>query len=149
MGHTTLVKKIHRAIKHCIKYLIIAAPLISLNLDGRDFIVVANLTENTVELSMRDLRPIYMGGTLSRSIHAVNLPAGAPLRISFNTRILGLTEARVQSYWAQLKFTGRSKPPLELDTFEEIINYVSTNENTVAYLPAGYPLPDSVAIIYP
>lgn len=112
-------------------------------------IVVINKGENQQTFTKQQIRHIFMGGALSRKFAAINLPSGHPLRIQFNTRIIGLTESRIQSYWAQMKFTGRSKPPTEVETTEELLAYLLANKSAIAYLPLGTILPPELAIIYP
>jgi hypothetical protein len=84
---------------------------------------------------------------MSRHFKAVNLPAGNPLRIDFNTKLVGLTESRIQAYWAQMRFTGRSKPPVEFRSTKEIIAYLLKEENAVAYLPADTKIPDELTVV--
>lgn len=113
------------------------------------FVVVIQKTEKNVDLSKKDLRKIFMGATVNREYRAVHLPAGHPVRVAFNTRVVGLTEARIQSYWAQLKFTGRGKPPLELESVEDVLEYLQKNPAVAAYVPSSIALPDTLAVIYP
>lgn len=110
-------------------------------------IIVVNTTDKNLTFSKQQIRHIYMGGAMSRQFKAINLPAGNPLRIDFNTKMVGLTESRIQSYWAQMKFTGRSKPPVELNSTKEVVEYLTTVENAVAYLPSGIKIPDELTIV--
>ncbi len=112
-------------------------------------IVVINTPGNAPSFTKQQIRHIFMGGALSRKFQAINLPSGHPLRVQFNTTIIGLTESRIQSYWAQMKFTGRSKPPAEVKTTEELINYLLANSGAIAYFPVGTEIPSELTIIYP
>ncbi|MDW6094589.1 hypothetical protein SBX64_18765 [Vibrio rhizosphaerae] len=113
-----------------------------------DISVIANATSHLSALTHHEVRQIYMGGTLSRKYQAVALKAGSPARILFNTKIIGLTEGRIQSYWAQLLFTGRSHPPLEYTSVQDLLDYVATTDNAIGYVPAGLTLPDNVVVVY-
>ncbi|WP_374761386.1 hypothetical protein [Pseudoalteromonas sp. MM1] len=110
-------------------------------------IIVVNTANKNLALSKQQIRHIYMGGAISRQFKAVNLPAGNPLRIDFNTKLVGLTESRIQAYWAQMRFTGRSKPPVEFSSTKEIIAYLLKEENAVAYLPADIKIPDELTVV--
>jgi hypothetical protein len=110
-------------------------------------IIVVNTANKNLALSKQQIRHIYMGGAMSRQFKAVNLPAGNPLRIDFNTKLVGLTESRIQAYWAQMRFTGRSKPPVEFSSTKEIIAYLLKEENAVAYLPADTKIPDELTVV--
>ena len=90
-----------------------------------------------------------MGANSTSGYKAVHLPVGDPLRITFNTKFIGLTESRIQSYWAQIKFTGRGTPPLELPSVAEIIKYLQANPHIAAYLPDDIELPEDLTVIYP
>ncbi|MGH1470580.1 MAG: hypothetical protein ACRBCS_05265 [Cellvibrionaceae bacterium] len=113
-----------------------------------ELLVVMNIT-NAPTLTKQQIRHVFMGGRLSRKYKAINLPSGHPLRIKFNTKIIGLTESRIQSYWAQMKFTGRSEPPIEASNTEELLSQLVATEGAMAYLPAGLELPQGLTIIYP
>jgi len=117
------------------------------NIDNTKVIIVVNTTDKTLTFSKQQIRHIYMGGAMSRQFKAINLPAGNRLRIDFNTKMVGLTESRIQAYWAQMKFTGRSKPPIELNSIKEVIDYLTTVENAVAYLPSGIKIPDELTVV--
>ena len=110
-------------------------------------IIVVNTANKNLALSKQQVRHIYMGGAMSRQFKAVNLPAGNPLRIDFNTKLVGLTESRIQAYWAQMRFTGRSKPPVEFSSTKEIIAYLLKEEDAVAYLPADTKIPDELTVV--
>lgn len=117
------------------------------NSHTRKVIIVVNTANKNLALSKQQIRHIYMGGAMSRQFKAVNLPAGNPLRIDFNTKLVGLTESRIQAYWAQMRFTGRSKPPVEFSSTKEIIAYLLKEENAVAYLPADTKIPDELTVV--
>ncbi|MDO6695066.1 hypothetical protein Q4574_17340 [Aliiglaciecola sp. 3_MG-2023] len=114
-----------------------------------DFILVINTQDKELTLSKQQIRHIFMGGSLSNKFKAVNLPSGNQLRIEFNTKIVGLTESRIQAYWAQMKFTGRSKPPMELETPQKALEYLVKTESAITYLPSDIEIPDGLTIIYP
>ncbi|KUI97558.1 hypothetical protein [Vibrio sp. MEBiC08052] len=113
-----------------------------------DILVIANTASHLPALTHHEIRQIYMGGTLSRKYQAVALTVGNPTRILFNTKVIGLTESRIQSYWAQLLFTGRSHPPLELSSAKELLNYVTKTNNAIGYVPAQLELPHDVIVVY-
>lgn len=115
---------------------------------SNDVLVVANPTSALSSLSRSEIRQVFMGGTLSRKYEPVGLSVGDKTRIQFNTKVIGLTESRIQSYWAQLLFSGRSKAPKEFDEVNEILNYVATVDNAVGYVPAGTEIPSNLVVIY-
>lgn len=111
--------------------------------------VVANTKGQPLELTQEQIRHIYMGGALSREYIAVHLKAGTASRREFNHQIIGLTEARIQSFWAQQRFSGRAKPPREFDQLSDALEYVGENVNSMTYVPQGHEIPAGLTVVYP
>lgn len=110
--------------------------------------VVANTLGAEVNLNKQEVRNLFMGGVLTYKLQAIVLPPENKTRILFNTKVIGLTESRIQSYWAQMQFSGRKTPPKELNDEQSIISYLLRNEGTVAYLPADYSIPEELTVVY-
>ena len=118
------------------------------NIYAADVIVVANTEATDIKAEKRQIRDIFMGNDSQFLLKPVVLTAKSEARFVFNTKIVGLTESRIQSYWAQMRFSGRKKPPQEFETIESILAFLQENKNTVAYLPAGTEIPTNLTIIY-
>ena len=115
-------------------------------LSADSIIVVANTQNTSITLSRQEIRNLFMGG-VSNDLKAIALPPENHTRVLFNTKVLGLTESRIQSYWAQMRFSGRKKPPLELPDEMQVINYLTENLGTVGYLPADTDIPAGLVIL--
>ena len=100
------------------------------------------------EVNKTMLRNLYMGNIGLGDITPIALSPGELARSIFNVRVVGLTESRIQAYWAQMRFSGRKQRPVEAVNPQEAILMVESTANTVAYVPAGTPLPDSVKVIF-
>ncbi|MDU0353508.1 hypothetical protein RS130_05820 [Paraglaciecola aquimarina] len=111
-------------------------------------VVVANIKNKTMQLTRQEVRNLFMGGAIPYQLKAIALPANNRTRVFFNTKVVGLTESRVQSYWAQMRFTGRKKPPKEIKSEKLLLGYLIDNEGAVGYLPASTPLPASLSVLY-
>ena len=109
-------------------------------------VVHANYLDTTITAS--GLRNIFMGAGSSSGFEPINLPIEHPARVVFNTKVIGLTESRIQSYWAQMRFSGRAKPPQELPSTESVINYIQNNPFAMSYVPIDTPLPENVVVIF-
>ena len=70
------------------------------------------------------------------------------LRSIFNAKIITLPESRIQSYWAQMRFSGRMTPPKEYGTLEAMLAYIANNKGAVGYIPAETELLDHLTVIY-
>ncbi|MEP1448950.1 MAG: hypothetical protein ABJK37_22795 [Paraglaciecola sp.] len=111
-------------------------------------IVVANTADKSIQLSRQQVRNLFMGGALPYDLDAVALPPENHTRVLFNTKVVGLTESRIQSYWAQMRFTGRKKGPVELKNEKLVVEYLMSNVGTIGYLPAGMSIPDELTVLY-
>tara|TARA_Y100000296_G_C5110660_1_gene224976 strand:- start:490 stop:936 length:447 start_codon:yes stop_codon:yes gene_type:complete len=111
-------------------------------------IVVANTSDDTLMLTREQVRNLFMGASVGRDLHPIALPPKHRTRSLFNTKVVGLAESRVQSYWAQMKFTGRRSPPMEVGDEEAMLRYLNEHQNSIGYLTASTDLPDSLKVIY-
>jgi ABC-type phosphate transport system substrate-binding protein len=66
----------------------------------------------------------------------VDQPERAAVRQSFSRDIIGKPPAAVKSYWNQLVYSGRSVPPPEKLTDDEVINFVKNTPSAVGYISA-------------
>ncbi len=108
--------------------------------------VVSNGTE-IQSLPKKKIKQIYMeGGWLG--LKPLNLTQGNKLRTVFNSSVIGLTESRINSYWAQMKFSGRATPPKEFDSIPNLVNYLLTCPGCIAYLPGDMDVPKTLSIVY-
>lgn len=110
-------------------------------------VIVANTKNEMLHVTRRDIRNLFMGGALKHDLHAVILPPKNQTRVLFNTKVVGLTESRIQSYWAQMKFSGRKVQPKEVDTEINMIEYLKQHEGSVAYLPAESFIPRELTVL--
>lgn len=111
-------------------------------------IIVANTAEQKLALTKVQVKNLFMGGAIKYELVPITLPPENITRILFNTKIVGLTESRIQSYWAQMRFSGRKTEPKQIDNELLIIEYLLTHDGAIAYLPAGTTLPDRLTIVY-
>ncbi|MDU0353505.1 hypothetical protein RS130_05800 [Paraglaciecola aquimarina] len=111
-------------------------------------IVVGNTADKSIQLNRSQVRNLFMGGSLPYDLVAISLPPENQTRVLFNTKVVGLTESRIQSYWAQMRFTGRKTKPKEVGNVELVLDYLKNNEGAVGYLPAGIALPEPLTVLY-
>ena len=111
-------------------------------------LVVANTDERDLQLTQREVRSLFMGRASNPGLNAIVLTPDNLTRVLFNTKVIGLTEARIQAYWAQMRFSGRRPPPREFENETEALRYVRANEGAVGYFSQDMPLPEGLVIIY-
>ena len=59
-----------------------------------------------------------------------------------------MAESRIQSYWAQMKFTGRLTPPEEVRNEREMLAYLTHNKGSIGYLTADTELPEDLVVLF-
>lgn len=111
-------------------------------------IVVANTSDKSLQLDRLQVRNLFMGGALPYDLDAIALPPENQTRVLFNTKVVGLTESRIQSYWAQMRFTGRKKAPREFSNEQSMLDYLIDNAGAVGYLPEGISVPNELTVLY-
>lgn len=113
-----------------------------------NIIVVANIEDYGIELSKQQVKSLFMGSSLGYNFDVATLPPSSLIRVNFNTQVIGLTEDRIQSFWAQMRFTGRKTQPKQIGTIESLLEYVKNTPGAVTYLPASTLLPGNLKILY-
>ncbi|MDN4501922.1 hypothetical protein QX776_05890 [Alteromonadaceae bacterium BrNp21-10] len=114
----------------------------------RNIIVVANIDVAGIVLSKQQVKSLFMGSSVGYNFDVATLPPSSLVRVNFNTLIIGLTEDRIQSFWAQMRFTGRKTQPKQITSVESLLEYVKSTPGAVTYLPASITLPDNLKILY-
>ena len=104
-----------------------------------DVAVIVN-SLNTQPVSESEVQQIFLGkrkdfadGTEATPY---NLPKGAANRDTFNEVVLGKNPSRYEAYWAKLIFTGKGRPPAELDTDAAVIAAVGGDIGAIGYVDA-------------
>ena len=111
-------------------------------------LVVANVEDRDLQLSQREVRSLFMGRGNNPALKVIFLSPDNLTRILFNTRVMGLAESRIQAYWAQMRFSGRKRPPREFENEAEALQYVLANEGAVGYFSQDTPLPEGLVVLY-
>ncbi|WP_048689829.1 hypothetical protein [Catenovulum maritimum] len=103
-------------------------------------ILVVTHKDSKLELTRQQIKHLYLGAKIADGetiVKPISLPSGDMTRTIFHTRIVGLSESRIQSYWAQMRFSGQRKPPVELSDMQQIKLLVTEKKGYIAYLPSG------------
>lgn len=118
-----------------------------------DAVVIIVSAENPVqELSRDQVDAIFMGRSLlfpdGRRAVPVEQALGSEARSRFLSRILERSEAQVKAHWSRLVFTGRGRPPLDLQDSEAVLAHVASSDNAIGYVQR-HQLDDSVRVVFP
>jgi ABC-type phosphate transport system substrate-binding protein len=67
----------------------------------------------------------------------VDLAPASPIRSRFSEEVIHRSVSEVKGYWQQRIFSGRDTPPPELDSDEEVVQYVLKHRGGVGYVSAS------------
>lgn len=137
--------------KHILFFLatLVFCPLQSIaSVASNQIIVVANVDELTTDLTREQVRNLFMGASIGRNLEPITLPPHNRTRSLFNAKVIGMAEQRIQSYWAQMKFTGRLSQPKEVTSEQEMVKYIVQHKGSIGYLTADTELPEGLSVLF-
>ena len=111
-------------------------------------IVVANTPDKSIHLNRQQVRDMFMGIVSPYDFKVIALSPNNQARVVFNTKVIGLTESRIQSYWAQMRFTGRKTSPVELQNEQLLLDFLKENEFSVGYVSSTTNIPEGLTVIF-
>lgn len=113
-------------------------------------VVVVVGASNGNSLSGSDVSRIFLGKLKKfgdgSSVTPVNLASGSDVRAAFEKNALGKSSSQIKAYWSKQVFSGKGKPPKELGSDADVINFVSSNPGAIGYIDAGS-VNDSVKVV--
>ena len=127
---------------------VVSLTLSAFNARAENVLVVANTDDPDLSLTRLEVRKLFMGGLSEASLNPIALPPDSLTRIRFNTEVIRLAESRIQAYWAQMRFSGRKRPPPEFQNEQAALEYVLANKGAVGYFPKDMPLPEGLTVLY-
>jgi hypothetical protein len=115
---------------------------LSMNAMGGDYIVVVNKASSLSSASPADLKRLYtgkvsdIGGT---KVAPANLGLDNPAAASFLKEVVGMAESDYKSFWLAQQIRGGSSAPAVRKTADAMLEFVSTTDNAIGYVPTGTP----------
>lgn len=90
------------------------------------------------DIDAHQVKRIFLGKqtTLADGSRAipVNQTQTAPIRIKFDTNVLGRSSSQVTAYWSKLVFTGKGNPPKEMANDDAVLSYVRNTPGAIGYV---------------
>lgn len=115
-----------------------------------DMVVVVSKNSSFVELTERQIKRIFLSKTRRLSngsrIQTLEL-SNTDLKAQFYEKVAGKNLRQLNSYWTTLIFTGKGKPPKNVDKAEALLNELSENPSAIAYVPVEY-LDDRLKVVH-
>jgi ABC-type phosphate transport system substrate-binding protein len=107
-------------------------------LSWADLVVVVS-RDNPQQLTLADIRKIYLGQSSTFADGAKALPVmyaeGTAERAAFVKHVLKISESQYIGIWAKLLFTGNGTPPVELPDNMGVETYILQHSQAIGYLP--------------
>lgn len=124
---------------------IFSSALLTLNLSvislptlADEIAVIAHPQATFNQITMGETRQIFMGKSRTLPNAQTALPLmhleNSSLRTRFDRAVLDRDSKQMRAYWAQMIFTGRGKPPRQLESDEAMKKEVAANSNAIGYI---------------
>ncbi|WP_252738911.1 phosphate ABC transporter substrate-binding protein [Colwellia sp. D2M02] len=114
-----------------------------------DVAVIVN-SANTAAIDEGDIPRIFLGKIKSYStgdkVTLVNLNSDQSARAEFEDKVLNKSATQIKAYWSKLMFSGKAKPPKELENDKAVIDFIQSNPGAIGYISAES-VTDSVKVI--
>ena len=114
-----------------------------------DMVVVVAKNSSIAELTERQIKRIFLSKTRrldGSRIQTLEL-SNVDLKAQFYEKVAGKNLRQLNSYWTTLIFTGKGKPPKNVDKAETLLNELSGNPSAIAYMPVEY-LDDRLKVVH-
>lgn len=106
--------------------------------DPRGLVIVMNINTDIQSMNHEQIRDLFTGKSrrMPNGKRAA-LASFGPEASFFNQNLLLMSNADVAAVWSRLRFSGRTPPPREFSTPQQVVDYVVRTPNALAYLPAS------------
>ena len=114
-------------------YLTILTPFVSAEL-----VLVANPNSGIESLSKSDVINIYLGRyrrlETGSTATPIDLGEDTDDKAAFYRQLVNKNLAEINAYWSRLVFSGKTRPPMQVDHPDEALKLVASNPNALAYV---------------
>ena len=117
---------------------VLLASLLPFMASAESIVVVVNPASGVETLSRNEVINIFLGSfrQLPSGIVAmpIDLPQAHQARAEFYRRLVGKNPAEINTYWARLIFSGKTRPPIQAERFEDAVSLVQGSVAAITYL---------------
>lgn len=115
--------------------------LLSVNSAFAEMVVVVAKSSVVTNLTEREVRRIFLS-KMSRLNNGERIQpfelSNQEYKAEFYHKVTGKTLHQLNSYWTALIFTGKGKPPRNLDDTQALLTEVVANPAAITYMPSEY-----------
>lgn len=103
-----------------------------------DVVVIVSARSSVTALRADQVADIYLGHASqfpdgSRAV-ALDQQVGSPVRDAFYAKVTARSPSLLKAYWTKMIFTGRGKPPRELEGSAAVRKVVAENPDMIGYI---------------
>ncbi|MDH5649934.1 MAG: phosphate ABC transporter substrate-binding protein [Gammaproteobacteria bacterium] len=112
--------------------------------------IITHPGSSAVGITAEEAANIYLGKTgvfgKGSSVKPVDQKPGTPAHTKFYKEVLNKSDQQFKAHWSRIMFSGKGRPPQELDSDIAVKNWVASNPNSIGYVD-GSVLDNSVKIL--
>lgn len=115
-----------------------------------DLALIGHSDSDVGSIDTQSVKKIFLGErkAFPSGIKAipVNHATGSPDRKEFFETVLGMSEDSHKRHWTRMRMTSLSNSPVELSSYEELLDWVAKTPGSIAYIDARH-TNDSVKVL--
>lgn len=107
---------------------------------AEELAVIVSKNSPVDSLTDAEIQQLFSGQSRSvggNSLQPLDLPGGDAQRNAFYQQLLGRSPDQMRSHWARLIFTGKARPPREVNSPREMKTMIESSESFIGYIPAA------------
>jgi len=106
------------------------------------YVVVLHVENPVTELDKKDIAKFFLKKVkewkeMKKTIEPIDLAADSPVRERFSQEVLERTMSAVKAYWQKEIFSGRSVPPVEKASDDEVLKFVAEHVEAIGYVSSS------------
>jgi len=118
-------------------------------LQARDIAVVVSNNFDFSELSKSQIKRLFLSKTNrvnNTRVRVIELHANS-YKDRFYKEISGKSKSQLRSYWTTLIYTGKAKPPKQINNMNELLQELHETRNVITYIPIDE-ITDDMKVLY-
>ncbi|QPK64587.1 hypothetical protein IVG45_06420 [Methylomonas sp. LL1] len=116
-----------------------------------ELVVIVNAGREIESISKQEVVNIFMGRYRKLadggSVQPIDVKGDSPERRDFYQKLLDKSLAEINAYWARLVFSGRTSPPVSLDSQDDVLDKIARDQTVIGYVDSAH-LDGRVKVVY-
>lgn len=103
-----------------------------------DLVLIANADSGIEHLTKREVINIYLGRyrrlDTGSTAEPIDLSSKTDTKALFYRLLVDKNLAEINAYWSRLVFSGKTRPPQQVDNVDKVLEMVGHNRNALGYI---------------